>query len=115
MKVRIDTGHPDAHFYDEFLEGETYLVVGIERGRLRVVGRFRRPFLYPRDLFEVVDDWIPEDWVTESATAGEETLGPAPFLEVGFYEDFFDGDKQVKAKVFAYLEELRGRHGESGD
>lgn len=114
MKVRLDRKHPEAKNYNEFVDGEVYLVVGVEGGHLRVVGEFQRPFLYPRDLFEVVDASIPGDWVVKSDRPGEETKGPEAFLEVGFYEDFFDGVQEVEEQVFSYLERLRAADASEG-
>lgn len=107
MRVRIDPSHPDASDYYEFSEGRVYLVLGIETGDLRILGDTGRPFLYPQELFEFVDRSVPEDWLVRDDTPGKEEMGPEAFLEVGFYEDFFDGDQKVKEKVFAYLERLR--------
>jgi hypothetical protein len=62
---------------------------------LRILNDQGRPFLYPRELFAVVDAQEPSDWVNEWGEDGERYAYPPPLNVVGFFEDFFDGQRQA--------------------
>jgi hypothetical protein len=83
--------------YRDLTFGQSYLVIGIEAGDLRVLNDAGRPFLYPRNLFSVIDAQEPVDWVTEFGEDGERYSYPPPLNKSGFFEDFFD----QKAKAVA--------------
>jgi hypothetical protein len=65
-------------------------VIGIEADDFRILNDKGRPYLYPNNLFEVVDPREPDDWITEFGEEGERYAYPSPLNEVGFFEDFFD-------------------------
>ena len=77
--------------------GEPYVVIGIEADDLRILNDAGRPFLYPPELFSLVDRRAPVDWVTEFGDDGERYSYPPPLNKTGFFEDFFD----QKAKAVA--------------
>ena len=77
--------------------GQSYVVIGIEADDLRILNDAGRPFLYPRNLFSVIDTQEPVDWVTEFGDDGERYSYPPPLNKSGFFEDFFD----QKAKAVA--------------
>ena len=77
--------------------GQPYVVIGIEADELRILNDAGRPFLYPPDLFSLVDHRQPVDWVTEFGDDGERYSYPPPLNKSGFFEDFFD----QKAKAVA--------------
>ena len=56
-----------------------------------------RPCLYPARLFEVVDSREPMDWTTEFGEDGERYAYPPPLNSNGFFEDFFEADKEAVA------------------
>ena len=70
--------------------GHPYVVIGIEADELRIINDAGRPFLYPSDLFSIVDAREPSDWVTEFGDDGERYSYPLPLNQAGFFEDFFD-------------------------
>lgn len=87
---------PNARYRDLTL-GQLYDVIGIEADELRIINNAGRPFLYPPDLFSLVDAREPTDWVTEFGDEGERYSYPPLLNRVGFFEDFFD----QKAKAVA--------------
>lgn len=70
--------------------GQPYAVIGIEADELRIINNTGRPFLYPADLFLLVDAREPADWVTEFGEDGERYSYPLARSKPGFVEDFFD-------------------------
>ena len=83
--------------YKDLTFGQSYVVIGIEADDLRILNDSGRPFLYPRNLFSVLDPQEPVDWVTEFGDDGERYSYPLPLNKSGFFEDFFD----QKAKAVA--------------
>jgi hypothetical protein len=83
--------------YGDLTPGQPYVVIGIEANDLRILNDAGRPFLYPPDLFSLVDTREPFDWVTEFGEDGERYSYPPPLNKSGFFEDFFD----QKAKAVA--------------
>ncbi len=76
--------------YRDLTFGQSYVVIGIEADDLRILNNAGRPFLYPRNLFSVIDAQEPVDWVTEFGDDGERYSYPPPLNKSGFFEDFFD-------------------------
>jgi hypothetical protein len=87
MIVKLKKKNPR---YPDLTFGQTYAVIGIEAGHLRVLNDAGRPFLYPPSLFSLVDPRKPGDWMTEVGADGERYSYPAPLNKSGFFEDFFD-------------------------
>lgn len=83
--------------YRDLAFGQPYVVIGIEADELRLLNDAGRPFLYPPDLFSLVDSGEPVDWVTEFGDDGERYSYPPLLNKSGFFEDFFD----EKAKAVA--------------
>ena len=83
--------------YRDLMFGQPYVVIGIEADHLRILNDAGRPFLYPPELFSLVDHREPVDWVTEFGDDGERYSYPPPLNKSGFFEDFFD----QKAKAVA--------------
>lgn len=76
---------------------QPYAVIGIEADDFRLLNDQGQPYLYPRELFEVIDPREPEDWLSEYGEDGERYAYPAPLNEPGFFEDFFDGHADAVA------------------
>jgi hypothetical protein len=76
--------------YRDLTSGQPYEVIGIEADDLRILNDAGRPFLYPRDLFSLVDAREPADWITELGEDGERYSYPPALNKAGFFEDFFD-------------------------
>ena len=47
------------HRYRDLTSGQPYVVIGIEGDDLRILNDAGRPFLYPPDLFSVIDPREP--------------------------------------------------------
>jgi len=77
--------------------GKQYAVIGIEADDLRLLNDQGYPYLYPLQLFEVIDPREPDDWITEFGDEGERYAYPPPLNTCGFFEDFFDGKKNAVA------------------
>lgn len=85
--------------YRNLTFGRAYVVIGIEADDLRLLSDVGRPFLYPPELFTIVDPEEPNDWVTEFGE-DRERYSYSPILNrPGFFEDFFD----EKRKAFVTL------------
>ncbi len=85
--------------YRELTFGQSYVVIGIEADELRILNDAGRPFLYPRNLFSVINAQDPVDWVTEFGDDGERYSYPPPLNKSGFFEDFF-GQKAKAVGTF---------------
>ena len=83
--------------YRDLTFGQPYVVIGIEADHLRLLNDAGSPFLYPPDLFSLIDPKEPVDWITELGDDGERYSYPPPLNKSGFFEDFFD----EKAKAVA--------------
>ena len=81
--------------YPDLTFGQPYVVIGIEADDLRVLNDVGRPFLYPPELFTVVDSREPNDWLTEFGDDGERYSYPTPLNKAGFFEDFFDEKRKA--------------------
>jgi hypothetical protein len=83
--------------YQDLTFGQPYVVIGIEGDELRILNDAGCPFLYPPDLFSLVDSQEPVDWVTEFGDDGERYSYPPPLNKSGFFEDFFDQEAKAVA------------------
>ncbi|HEV7681359.1 MAG TPA: hypothetical protein VGO68_04510 [Pyrinomonadaceae bacterium] len=92
--------------YRDLTFGQPYVVIGIEANELRLLNDVGRPFLYPPELFSLIDSNEPRDWITEFGDDGERYSYPLPLNKSGFFEDFFD---QKTAAVTAFWREVNKR------
>jgi len=83
--------------YRDLTFGQRYVVIGIEADDLRILNDAGRPFLYPVDLFAMVDAQEPGDWVTEFGEDRERYSYPPMLNKPGFFEDFFDEKRKAVA------------------
>ena len=81
--------------YRDLSLGQSYLVIGVEAGDLRLLNDAGRPYLYPGGLFRVVDPDEPRDWINEVGEDGERYAYPRPLNKPGFFENFFDDDRKA--------------------
>ena len=87
MTVKIRRGSPR---YPDLTPGQHYVVIGVEADDLRLLNDEGKPYLYPRRLFQVLDEEEPDDWVSTTGADGERYAYPPPLNGAGFFEDFFD-------------------------
>src|SRR6266436_3505519 len=92
--------------YRDLTFRQPYVVIGIEADELRLLNDVGRPFLYPPDLFSLVDSQEPVDWVTEFGEDGERYSYPPSLNKSGFFEDFFD-EKAKAVTTFWRVVNLR--------
>ena len=85
--------------YPDLSVRQSYVVIGIEAGQLRILNDSGRPYLYPPRLFTCRDPRVPDDWVEERGDDGERYAYPPALGKPGFFEDFFD-DKTRAVRTF---------------
>ncbi|MCE2485094.1 MAG: hypothetical protein J4F42_06240 [Desulfurellaceae bacterium] len=83
--------------YPDLSSHQQYMVIGVEADAFRILNDEGRPYLYPARLFEVLDPREPADWATEFGEDGERYAYPPPLNSNGFFEDFFESDKEAVA------------------
>ncbi|HMN27534.1 MAG TPA: hypothetical protein PKE45_05205 [Caldilineaceae bacterium] len=88
---RQTSAYPDLTF------GQPYVVLGIEADDYRILNDQGRPYLYPPELFTLIDAHEPADWVNEFGEDGERYAYPPQIHFVGFFEDFFDDQREAVA------------------
>jgi hypothetical protein len=82
--------------------GEEYVVLEVAASpgrevRLRLHLTSEVPSLWSSAMFETVDQSIPSNWVVDVANGGHMSMGPASWLEGGFWESYFDGEQPAVA------------------
>jgi hypothetical protein len=103
MKVQVDSNLTDSLSFDDLTPGNTYRVIGIEVDDYRLVNDEGMPYLYPKNIFQVVDGHEPEDWQTVYGDGGERYSYPKELSEPGFFEDVMDGNHKAAAILRHYL------------
>ena len=98
----VELRKPDPRFSDLTLN-QPYVVLGIEADDFRILNDQGRPFLYPHDIFTVIDTREPEDWVSEVGEDNERYAYPPQFNDSGFFEDYFEGRPEVVATFWRVL------------
>jgi hypothetical protein len=76
--------------YRDLTLDQPYVVMGIEGDDLRILNDSGRPYLYPRNLFSVINSTEPNDWITEFGQDRERYSYPPALSKPGFFEDFFE-------------------------
>lgn len=104
MRVKLNPNHLEVERYADFTREKHYEVLGIEADDYRILNDEGKPYLYPRDLFVVVDPHESEEWITEYGAEGERYAYPKELSSAGFFEDWFEGDEQARAAFQAYLD-----------
>jgi hypothetical protein len=96
-RIPDDSTHPGISY------PQAYYVLGVTEGFYRLIDDLGDPYLYPKQLFEVVDRSVPSGWEFREAADGEYFLEPALTARPGFYEDFFgsDGDRAAQLRARA--------------
>jgi len=91
--------------YPDLTCGQCYVLIGIEADDFRLLNDRGRPYLYPHQLFEVVDPEKPSNWIIETGDDGELYAYPPMLNEVGFFEDFFDGVESAVSTFWRVVNE----------
>lgn len=87
MIVRLKTTSSD---YTDLSVAQLYFVIGIEADDYRLLNDAGKPYLYPAELFTIVNANYPVNWITEFGLDGEQYSYPSPLNQIGFFEDFFE-------------------------
>jgi len=104
MKVRmIENGATVSYL----TPGKDYDVIGLDHESFRVVDDKGEPILFPKSLFSVIDDHIPDDWIWDRYAEDEYYANPPELQEPGFYEDFHDRKPDAIKRFDDFLQ----RHG----
>jgi len=80
-----------------------YFVVGLDDQNYRLIDDINEPILYRKELFEVIDESIPSNWVRVDYDDGEYYIDPPELSVTGFYEDYFDGNAVAIKKFNRYM------------
>ncbi len=86
--------------YTDLSPDQSYFVVGIEANDYRILNDYGKPYLYPSNIFQVVNSNEPDDWITEFGEEGERYSYSPDLNEVGFFEDYFDGKEGAISKFW---------------
>jgi hypothetical protein len=70
---------------------------------LRILNDEGRPYLYPGDLFTVVDAREPDDWVSVLGEDDERYAYPPSLNDCGFFEDYFEGKPEAVATFWRVM------------
>lgn len=89
--------------YPDLTPEQPYVVLGIEADDLRILNDQGRPYLYPAELFTIVDGREPDDWVSEIGEDNERYAYPPPLNDCGFFEDYFDGQPEAVATFWRVM------------
>lgn len=97
MKVKSIPTVETVNSKNPFLTPNTvYWVVGFDDENYRIIDDNNEPILYPKYLFEVIDNSQTDDWVKVSYDDGEYFVDPPELSDTYFYEKYFDGDKESR-------------------
>ncbi len=107
VRVRVDFRDrvTDGLLHQGITAGQDYFVYGLDDRFLRIVNDKGEPILYPKELFEFLDQTIPAGWMFRDYADGEYYLDPIAVASPGFFEDWHgsDGDPVAQSnarKVF---------------
>jgi len=101
MRVRCKKTRHSGVRHD-LTRGAEYEVLAIEAGDLRIIDDRGRPYLFPRELFRVVDRRRPGEWITETHDGLEYSSAPE-LSHAGFFEDFFVGKREAVRTFHQYV------------
>jgi hypothetical protein len=102
MKVQF-VNHTAKTDYSDLTEKGVYEVIGIEADHFRILNDEGRPYLYPPELFIIVDTQEPTVWEIEYGDEGEKYAYPPELNSPGFFEDYFDDDPNAVMTFHHYL------------
>lgn len=98
---------PDGRTHPSIEEGKLYIVTAIQYDDLQVLNTLGEPILVPAQLFDIVDGWIPTDWVSETDDDGcLGWHGPVECAAPGFFESWHEGNgraREMFAKAYEHL------------
>lgn len=96
MKIQLKRKNKS---YKDISTDKEYYVIGIEADDFRILSDEGIPYLYPHNLFTIVDESECSDWQTEYDADGARYSYSPELGSVGFFEDYFDGNEEA-VKIF---------------
>lgn len=102
MKIQF-VNHTTETDYSDLTEGSVYEVIGIEANYFRILNDEGRPYLYPPELFMVVEAEEPANWEIDYGDEGEKYAYPSELNKPGFFEDYFDNNSHAVMTFHHYL------------
>lgn len=103
---------PDGRTNPSLTVGKVYVVTSVVYDSYQLVNDHGEPVLFPCFLFDVLDDFVPEDWTRKSDEEGSYWWGPPEVASRGFFENWHDGHVH-EHQVFAAVYERLWRHHEA--
>ena len=97
---------PDGRTHPSISLGKLYIVTSFSRNDFQIVNDRGEPIFVPRSLFDILDDWVPDDWIREVDSEGWYWCGPPQCSARGFFECWHDEgphERQVFAEVYMHL------------
>jgi hypothetical protein len=95
----------DEMIHASFEANSLYVCLGTECGWHRIVNSKGEPILIPNERVDIVDNWIPHSWKSETDDEGNLSCTPPEFGR-GFFERWHDHNieaRQAFAKVYLPL------------
>ncbi len=89
--------------YPSLTPDKDYHVIGLSERYVRLLDDNGEPILFPRPLFAVVEDSIPEDWIWDHYDVDAYRADPPGLNVPGFYERYFDHKQEAIDEFQAYL------------
>ena len=86
--------------YADLSPRQPYFVIGIEADDYRILNDMGKPYLYPAEIFEVIDNGEPDNWITEYGEDGERYPYPEPLKATGFFEAYCDGKTEAFSRFW---------------
>ncbi|MDQ9010527.1 hypothetical protein RFI36_13020 [Acinetobacter gerneri] len=80
--------------HPEIQIGNEYEVIGIDSKYFRIICDDGEPVLYEKEIFDIIDPTIPNNWVKVGGE-DEYALSPPELSTKYFFEEYFDGKKNV--------------------
>lgn len=91
--------------HDDMTIGEEYDVLSIEidqgGAKFRILTPDGTPALFDAVMFVTTQGAIPTNWAVRVGEGGVIDFGPGPWIEPGFWERYFDGDREAIAQFEA--------------
>lgn len=97
---------PDGRTHPSISLDKVYIVTSYTQNDFQTVNDRGEPIFVPRSLFDIVDDWVPGDWIREVDNEGWYWCGPSQCSARGFFERWHEEsvrERQVFADVYTQL------------
>lgn len=91
------------------LGDNNYYVIGIEAGAYRIIDEKGEPTLFDSGVFDIVDESDSFEWINWYDADGARYSYPPHLGDIGFFEDYFDGEEYAARLYNQYLDQLRAR------